>query len=429
MENKKLCHLNKIADVNNNKGIKLLHKAATPGSHCPMHTTLATIKRIGGVSTLVIGMPECGYYSRYVIDYPYGSLGELHYVYEMDSNEVVFGCREGLMEAIKEMDREGAKIILLVATCIPELMGEDIEAVITELQGSIKAKLLYTNVAHFKRNGYQSGYFNTIAKLVEAVDPMEIKEKREIINLLGAANSKEMDIFKDLLIKKGYEINVLDFNLSIKEIEKAVQAKVSIVLSAKLNKLAKTLKEKYNIQYICLHNIYSSQDLEDAYDRLIYILNIEDFNALDSLKEQLRNLEKQCVEILKHKVYIATNAELDVIPFVSYLSGFKMTPLLLHVEEFYEENKKFSDKLVEYGFNPYVCYVTDNSKIAEIIEEHNLDLCFGDCKAMLGEKVITSKELMKIMQLNGYERTIFLLNSLLSLLNIEGEGCENNGVI
>jgi nitrogenase molybdenum-iron protein alpha/beta subunit len=429
MESKKLCHLNKIADVNNNKGIKLLHKAAAPGSHCPMHTTLATVKRIGGISTLVVGMPECGYYSRYVMDYPYGSSGELHYVYEMDSNEVVFGCREGLMEAIKEMDREGAKIILLVATCIPELIGEDIEAVITELQGSVKTKLLYTNAAHFKRNGYQAGYFNTVAKLVEAVDPMEIKEERERVNLLGAANSKEMVIFKDLLIEKGYEINVLDFNLSIKEIEKAIQAKVSIVLSPKLNKLAKTLKEKYHIPYLCLHNIYSSQDLEHAYDRLMDILNIEDFNDLDSLKEQLRNLEKQCVEVLKHKVYIATNAELDVIPFASYLSCFKMTPLLLHVEEFYEENKEFSDKIVEYGVNPYVCYVSDNNKVVDIIEEHKVDLCFGDCKAMLGEKLITSKELMRMMQLSGYERSIFLLKSLLSLLNIEGEGCENNGVI
>jgi hypothetical protein len=196
-----------------------------------------------------------------------------------------------------------------------------------------------------------------------------------------------------------------------------------------LNKLAKTLKEKYHIPYLCLHNIYSSQDLEHAYDRLMDILNIEDFNDLDSLKEQLRNLEKQCVEVLKHKVYIATNAELDVIPFASYLSCFKMTPLLLHVEEFYEENKEFSDKIVEYGVNPYVCYVSDNNKVVDIIEEHKVDLCFGDCKAMLGEKLITSKELMRMMQLSGYERSIFLLKSLLSLLNIEGEGCENNGVI
>jgi hypothetical protein len=69
-----------------------------------MHTTLSLAGRMAGVSTLVIGMPECGTYSKMVIPEPFGKAVELHWVYLLDGNEVVFGCSKSLGEAIKEMD-------------------------------------------------------------------------------------------------------------------------------------------------------------------------------------------------------------------------------------------------------------------------------------------------------------------------------------
>lgn len=94
-----------------------------------MHTALSLAVKIRGVSTLIIGTSECGYYSRSVpLSSPYGDEA-FHWNYVLDSKEVVFGFRKGLMKAIAEMDKAGARLILLLATCVPELIGEDIESI------------------------------------------------------------------------------------------------------------------------------------------------------------------------------------------------------------------------------------------------------------------------------------------------------------
>ncbi|MDF2985165.1 MAG: oxidoreductase/nitrogenase component 1 [Eubacterium sp.] len=421
MSSENLRHLNRISDVNSNKGVKFLHKAASPGSHCPLHTTLATIKRLGNVSSLVVGMPECGYYSRFVMTSPYGRNGELHYLYEMDSNEVVFGCREGLMDAIRQMDREGAKVIFIVVTCIPELIGEDIESVITELKGEINAKLLFTNVAHFTRNGYQAGFFNTISKLPDIAEGIIPARDGSNINILGSAGSSEMLLFNQSLIEGGYKINILDNNSSLEDILSSVDGKISIVLSPKMMKLAKKLEEKYGIPYFCLHNLYSCDDITIKYENILEMLNSKHLNVLQELKAELLQLEEECKTILKGRKFITSNPELDTIPYAAYLSSLGMLPVLLHVEEFYEENMELCSSLKAYGQDPYVCYISDVSRLMNVIEEEDIFISFGNCEDMRQEKIISDLDLNKMAELSGYSRSIALLEKIMHRLGSSGK--------
>ena len=155
-------HLKCLSAVKSMKTIHPLTPAAFPGNHCPMHTALSLGTRIKGVSTLVIGTSECGYYSRNIpITSPYADQS-LHWTYILDSKEVVFGFRDGIINTIREMDAAGAKIILLLATCVPELIGEDIDSICYEIQPRIKARLLHIPLGNFKCGSYQPGYWKTL---------------------------------------------------------------------------------------------------------------------------------------------------------------------------------------------------------------------------------------------------------------------------
>ncbi|MDF2845992.1 MAG: hypothetical protein K0R00_4418 [Herbinix sp.] len=213
---------NRLSLISSNNGIRLSRYSASPGCHCPMHTALATIGRIKGVSSLVVGMPECGFYSRYVMDSPKGEQGELHYTYILDSNEVVFGCRDGLKDALVQMVEEGAKAIVVVMTCIPALIGEDIKEVTQEISSECEAKAVCIDMAHFKRNGYE----------------------------LGSLSGEEGKELKRILLEHNYECRIFDLGYHIDELTLIKKAKLTIVTSIYYLPLAKELYKKYQISTI-----------------------------------------------------------------------------------------------------------------------------------------------------------------------------------
>lgn len=409
-----LKHLNNIKDINSNKGVKFTHKAASPGSHCPMHTTLANLKGFGKISTLVVGMPECGYYSRFVMNSPKGKAGELHYTYIMDSNEVVFGCREGVKSAIKHMEEEGAHIIAIIVTCIPELIGEDIEAVIKELKGEVNSKIICYNVAHFKRNGYQAGFFNTMAKLVDTLEEPSSHEKEFSINILGSSSSKELKELERVMDKAGYAVNKLSFNTPYEAFVGAEKSRLNLVLSHKMEKFAQKLKEKYDTPYIKLHSCYDAKNIDVAYKNILNLLQIEEKFSFNIDFDELRNLEDKCKEKLKDLKYISTSAELDIIPLAEYLCTFSMKPILLHVEEFYDGNAVYVKKFDELGENPKVGYISDSTKLKELMEAISVDLSFGSSYETAAIEFL-ARDLNEIYGLQGYERSYALLQKLLRL--------------
>jgi len=413
-------HLNRLSEINSNQGIKFLHRAASPGCHCPMHTALATLLRIEGVSSLVVGMAECGYYSRYVMNTPYGKQGELHYVYELDSNEVVFGCRDGVKKAIRQMDEEGAKVIMIIITCIPALIGEDAKAVITELKEEIPAKLLYIDAAHFKRNGYMSGYYQTLEQLVNVLhDNAERQEKT--INLLGPCDGKELMILKDILSKNHVVINELDGNLSIEKLNMVTGGTINVVLTNKMLKFAKRVKEKFNIPFICLHHIYDVDEITDAYEEIFKVLQIQYNSEISVYKNEVIGLIEQYKSAFCNISYISTSADLDVIPLSVYLSTLGIKPILLHIEEFDEDSIPWRDKLAARGMDPYVTYISDKSRDIDFeIEEGEIDkniLSFGNYKGSKSVWIISDKDINEAVSLNGYQRTKLLLELIIGCIN------------
>lgn len=412
--------LNRLSDINNNTGIKFLHRAACPGSHCPMHMALATIRSMKGVSSLVVGMPECGYYSRFVAVTPFGQSGELHYVYELDSNEVVFGCRKGVKKALLQMEKEGAKVIVIILTCVPSLIGEDMESVIEELESEMEASVVFIDGAHFKRNGYQSGLSDTLVQLVGLIDQKESFPNSMKVNVLGLAWGEEYNDLKALITRNGFVMEEYHFGISMDRINSLANARVNLVINSKMLKPAQKLYEKYHIPYIYMAGSYTVSDITKCYEELFEVLHIKIPEDGFKGKVALENCLKLASR-LKKESFISVYPELDTLAITLFLSSLGMIPELLHVEEYDENSDVFKKAINELGVDPLITYVSDNDRVSDVFTGESTYLSLGYCKGIPLERIIDNNTLRGISTLFGYERSQTLLSLIKDKLEWEGE--------
>lgn len=414
-----LDHLKKLSKIKTNAGIKFLTPAAFPGNHCPMHTALALSSRIEGMSTLLVGTPECGNYSRGIIENTKDTK-ELYLTYILDSHEVVFGCRKGLIETIRKMDKLSVKAISIILTCVPEIIGEDIEGIIYEIQPEVNAILTYVNIGHFKCNSYPSGYYKTLLSF-KAFMKKAITNKK-VVNVLGRGPKEDhipMPKVLDILEKKGIELKMLAPKSSINDFIEAPKSALNIVVSPFMEPLAKMMEDEFNIPYIDAHKTYSVNDIDNLYTSIEEILEIKCKEDLSDLKEKTISLENKAKNILSNKSYVLTNlGAVAPLPLVLYLSEFNMKPLVLHIDEFYPNDKKLVKLINEKGYDPLASHMVNDEIDSKVLKELNADIYLGILTYKL-EECSSVPHLENLYGSIGYERSIELLSRFIKTVDKE----------
>ena len=422
-------HLKCLSAVKSMKTIHPLTPAAFPGNHCPMHTALSLGARIKGVSTLVIGTSECGYYSRNIpISSPYAD-ESLHWTYILDSKEVVFGFRDGIIDSIREMDAAGAKIILLLATCVPELIGEDIDSICYEIQPQIKARVLHIPLGNFKCGSYHSGYWKTLKKLGMVTEKAPIKTKT--VNILGRSVLEDhipMPEIVSVLKQNQVPLRFLSPDSSLEDFISAGDAQMSISLSPFMNPFAEYLKEEHDVPFISLHDVYRVKEINKVYTILEDHLKLNIVPNMKDLEKKADLLQTQMAVQLNNTSFIMANiGALQPLPLSVYFSELGMSPIMIHMEEYYPSDTKWKESLLTRDENPILCLMLNEHADKTIIEELCPDIVIGDW----GGRSQTKPPTLPIMDFYGqvgYERTISLL-SRITTIQSKSKEARNHGII
>ncbi|EJE7233985.1 nitrogen fixation protein NifE [Clostridium sporogenes] len=428
---KELKHLKPLSSVKTNAGVKFLTPAAFPGNHCPMHTALALSARVKGMSTLVVGTPECGTYSRNVVYNIKSQKGELHWTYILDSNEVVFGCRKGLIKTIKEMDKSGAKAIMIILTCVPEIIGEDIEGIVHETQPEVSAQLTYVLMAHFKCNSYPSGYWKTLVAFGNLMK--KGKRSTDTINILGRSPREKHVPMPGLLTaleKRGFYLRMLAPKSDVEDFIVSPDAALNIVLSPFMNPLAEMMWEKFKVPFISLHETYDVFEIDDLYEAVEKALKIKFNHEFDEWREKAIELQRQIEDVFKGKSYILTHiGAMMPLPFVLYLTKFEMKPMLLHMDEFYPDDRKWAKAIKEQGYDPMICHMVNDNADIELLEGIEAELSLGEL--LKDSSLIPCVPYLEDLYGQiGYERTVALLSRMLKVyekVKAEEIGRNNHG--
>lgn len=368
-----LKHLKRLSTVKSKAGIRLLTPAVSHCSHCPMHVAVAMAGQMKGLSSLLIGTQECSIYSPKMSETP----SDLHWMYVLDEHEVVFGCRDGLMAALRKMDAAGAKAILLIATCIPELIGEDIEGIIHEIQPELTARLTCVLIGHFKCISAPSGYWKTALALGHLMEPMETSAYTVNVLCRTEADSAAMPLLPSLR-QKGFQLRFASMNTSLEDILSATDAALNLVVSPGMQPLADMMERKFGIRHVGLHHLFGVEDIDKAYGDIARKLGVSFDGEFEDDRKKALDFERKAMERLGGLRYIISYSFYFLpIPLAVYLAGFGMEPLLLHMEEFYPEDRKHAKELVAAGHNPLICHMTFRDAGIPLLESLHPELCFG----------------------------------------------------
>lgn len=174
--------LNRLNDINADKDIKSLSHAVFPGTHCPLFGVILTASYIKNMALVVVGTSECTYYAK---NFAYHRQEGLDSVYSVaiKESDVVFSAEKKVKKAIKQIiEFENPDAIMVVSTCVPEVIGEDYSSLSYSLEDEVDIPVFVVNTDHFTCNAHIPGMSRSLAVLSTAMK--KFKDKKGI-NILG----------------------------------------------------------------------------------------------------------------------------------------------------------------------------------------------------------------------------------------------------
>jgi len=258
----------------------------------------------------------------------------------LDESDVINGGEKKLHDAILYAEKEfRPSSIIIVNSCVPALIGDDIDGIVASLQNEVVAKLVPVHCEGFKTkimaSAYDSAYHGILRNLVgqpehddsvieDELELLKEKYKRSrSVNVLNVSSMSRADELELERLLKALDLNVRflpcyahpdDFTL-------ATEAALNISICATHDDyFVKHLKEKYNIPYV-LQTIpigirNTNQWLLDVAEffgeterakRLIEVETKELNEALEPFKNQLKGKR---VFLSGGEIRILTTAEL-----------------------------------------------------------------------------------------------------------------------
>jgi nitrogenase molybdenum-iron protein alpha/beta subunit len=423
-----LAYLNRLSKVHSEKNIRLFPRTPRKGLHCPLGVGLHMAGSMEGLSTLIIGTPECATNYHYLGLLEDGG-PDLHWAYVLDENEVVFGSYEGIKRAIIEMDEAGARLIMLLSTCVHNVIGEDIEGLVRELEGQIRARLTVVPTAHFLCNTAYNVYshaFEGIAKLMELVE--QVSGKVSILHAYADIGFTPKEVAETVAAffepLEALNLPVFGRDTSIEQFMTASASKAALVVTAEMLGFAECLWERFGIPYRYLGGAWSYADITEALKAVAKAAGAS--VAKDALDDALPDLERQVRKRLCGRSFVLGLGELlsNPLPFAAYLSGLGMVPLAVELPAYYTGEQGYKQSMLHAGHNPYIMCISDENYYQQIVDTLHPDFffCWSDTvQCPDGKTRIPDLEDVFFTDF-GTQRSARMLKALLDTDSAKGRG-------
>lgn len=411
--------LNRLSEIEVDKDIKGLSHAIFPGTHCPLFGVALTASYIEDVAMLVVGTSECTYYTKVFSNGRQHGKDEV-YSLVLKEKDVVFGAEKKVKEAleyIKEVSNPAG--IIIVTTCVPELIGEDYEGIIDEAEESLNIPVFVVRTEHYKCNSHIPGMVRTLETLVKV---MKKHDQCNGVNILGHRQEgiEHTELYR-LISKHDISINtIIPSKCKMKEIQSAPKAKLNIVTDMIALDLAKKMEKKFKTPYVFFDKHMNREAISLAYKKLSEILEIDLSKDLQSIEAQYDEIFKRAKNVLSGKRFIYGNTPMLAFETAEFFVELGLEPELIQVRELYDVDIKWKNKILEAGFDPYVTRIANIAPLRELYDSLNIQIYIGhESPMLLKSKGITQVTLDSNAQKIGYELPIGVMKSLIEKVEEE----------
>jgi len=297
---------------------------------CQLNLSLAILNTIRNAVIIVHGPIGCGGGSLSMAGVNKGfqklrdpnAKGVIWLNTNLDDNDVVSGGEEKLRQAVLYAESEfRPEAIIVVNSCVPAIIGDDIDSILEDLQKQVNAKIVPVHCEGFKTkimaSAYDSVYHGILRNLVDRPEEEEkvvyedelevIKEKyrkSRTVNILNVSSMSRQDEEELVRLVKalGLEVRIYPCYASPDDFAYVGEAALNVSICATHDDyFVEHIKEKYGIPFVLrsipigikntnqwIMDIATFFGLEEKANKLIEVETKELNEALEPFKEQLK---------------------------------------------------------------------------------------------------------------------------------------------
>lgn len=408
-----LGRLSRLSKVQTIKDVPQLTTALFPGTHCPLMGAAMIAGGIDDCLLVIVGTDECSYYTKSLtISERYGGIAGRCVSVVLDSHDVTFGSTESMHKAFAEIMAEyQPKCVMLVTTCVIEVIGDDYDAIADELTRKYNIPVLPVHTEHFKCEDHFPGFERAITACQRIMQP---QERDGSVNVLGLRFGNFADTeLHGLLEQAGVKIGVqLPSGCTTEEIRRAPAAKVNIVVHDIALPLAQAMQEEYGIPYVYFNRFAAPEKILQAYQHLFQYLGLELPAEVGVKFNECKELEQKLLPKVQGVPYIYGNTQYDCFELNSYLCSLGLVPQLIQSNHLREDN--FTDiNNILAAADPYICKAANIAPLQYVYDVLHpwfyMGHEFGDRLRRKGIALLHSDPAGKML---GFECNSFLLHAV-----------------
>lgn len=379
MNSNSLIDLKRLSQVKDKKDIRKLSYAQFPGTHCPLFGVALTASLVEDMKVLVVGTEECTYYTKmFAIGRERaGEATDNILSLVMEQDEVVFGATEALQDALSCIDREyKPEAVLVVTTCVPEITGEDYNAVIQSMQPNVNAKLMCVKTEHFKCSNHLPGIERTLEALADLMEKRQVKAKT--VNILGHRHKgiEKTELFL-ILTAEDITINLsIPSKCTVELLKGATSAELNIVTDSTALPLARKMKDRFGTDFVYFGKYGSLQRISDSYGQLSFKLGLKIENRVDELRKRTQAVLLKCKNQLSGKSFIYGNTPFAAFEACALFCSLGMKPLLIQTNDIPSDSECIAE-ILQYGYDPLITEVANIAPLRKLYADFRPDFYIG----------------------------------------------------
>lgn len=291
-------------------------------------------------------------------------------------SEVINGGEANLREAILHAEQEfRPSAIIIVNSCVPAIIGDDVDSVVEQVQKEISAKIVPVHCEGFKTkimaSAYDAVYHGILRNLIEP-DPVDERYQRDeqeaalekyrisrTVNVLNVSSMSRIDEYELVRLLKALDLNlnILPCYAHPEDFKKATEAALNVSICATHDDyFVEHLKEKYNIPFI-LRTIpigvkYTNRWIQD----IAAFFGIEE-EAQRFIDQEVRQLEEALApyrDLFKGKRVLVGGGEIRVVANAELLQYLGLEVIGLrayHYDQFGDEMLGEQEAIQQVPFN------------------------------------------------------------------------------
>lgn len=398
-----------------------------PGLGCGFFTVSLILPSIRRACAVMIAPALCAHNARLMVSHWEHSSMDIEnnlvfLLYEED--DIIHGAADKIRQALMDVaERNHPDVLFVVTSCLPEIVGEDIEAVVRQVRTNVRIPVLFIKTENFTDITTRKGLEYTMAAFMDLMTPSAERIKGSV-NIIGS-NASEFPATElaRILTTAGFRINVVfpsrcDLNL----LREAPKAEFNIVTNRHSGVLAERMKAEFGIPYFRFDPVYSPDAILTRYRELGIFLGVDLMPVVLSSYVSLTEAIATAQEKLRNTSIILSLNSGRVFDLALLLHMAGMDIRVIGTNELNEDDKADARNLSALSENTQVVRNLSWHPLDECIARFRPDyfLAFGGPEAPFCARYgVKHRNVILRPHMNGFEAAVRILDTLLN----EKPGC------